>query len=134
VYFGAGYVEAADANTGALIWKSDFYSGNQLTAPVISDNVLFIEDARNLYAVNINDGTLKWKFIYSGKLTNSTSGPTVADDRVICNNDGHGIYALSASTGKLQWTFTAEGLIYTNPCIVDSAGNAFYSGRAGNVN
>ena len=60
----------------------------------------------NLYAVDVNSGTLKWKFTTNGRVNSS---PAVVSGVVYFGSYDANFYAVDAVTGKLKWKFKTKG-------------------------
>lgn len=128
VYFAStdGYVYAVIARTGALRWR--FRTGGErrfqapgihgikppdqmmadpfdlfISSPSISGNTLYIGSGdRNVYALDANSGTLRWKFT-TGDVVHAT--PAVAGGTVFVGSWDRKFYALDAATGAERWSF-----------------------------
>jgi outer membrane protein assembly factor BamB len=59
-----------------------------------------------LYAINLSDGSLKWKVDTASRIASS---PAVVGGVVFFGNYGGRFYALEAQTGKLKWKFETGG-------------------------
>ena len=71
--------------------------------------VLGSED-HNLYALNISNGKLIWKYTTKDQIV--VSSPAIADGKVyIGSNDGK-LYALDASSGGLLWKFGTTDILF----------------------
>jgi len=132
VYFGSfdGYYYAVDINTGKQKWKfktggekwmgGKAYWGMQpagmfmndlwdffLSSPTIgitgNDAVVYFGSSDgNLYAVNTEDGALKWKFCTNGSIHTS---PALYNNTVYIGSWDTWFYAIDARTGKEKWKF-----------------------------
>lgn len=130
VYFGSfdGRFYALDANSGSLKWQ--FQTGyerrfqakaihgnrpNEQTIPdawdfftsspaVFKGRVYFGSGDGNVYALDAQTGTLKWKF-QTGDVVHSS--PALADDTVYVGSWDSYLYALDAATGQEKWKFKA---------------------------
>ncbi|HVH89608.1 MAG TPA: PQQ-binding-like beta-propeller repeat protein [Terriglobales bacterium] len=60
----------------------------------------------NLYAIEAESGTLKWKFKTGSRVTSS---PAVANGLVYFGSFDGDFYALNAATGAQQWKFKTGG-------------------------
>jgi outer membrane protein assembly factor BamB len=111
-----GTLEALDAQTGKLIWKSNLV----LTETAVANGVVYGGSSEgNVYALDANTGSLIWSY-----QTNSVpvySPPTVVNGVVYIEADD-GVYALDAQAGTLIWKYTintergsptvANGVVY----------------------
>jgi outer membrane protein assembly factor BamB len=128
VYFGSydSNFYAVDANTGGLKWKFatggekhyvakhihylqpaaesmpdpwDFY----LSSPSVWNGAVYFGSGDgNIYALDANSGTLKWKF-QTGDVVHSS--PAIADGTLYIGSWDTYLYALDAATGKEKWRF-----------------------------
>lgn len=123
VYFGSGdkKVYCLDAINGNFNWSYQT-EGLMRQRPVIYNDVLYtvIRDMKLWYAININDGSLKW-------LTNADTGnswmpvcdnsPVVTNDQVWVVKPDYTFSTLHAETGAITWThpgsdqFSARGAV-----------------------
>lgn len=89
-----------------------------------------------LYALNLADGSLKWKYLTNGAVSYPPSilhcaDSTIADLVILGSGDAHEgpdcyIYALKASTGELVWAYNTQ----TNTLTTDPKNNACNSSAA----
>jgi outer membrane protein assembly factor BamB len=155
VYFCSydGYCYSADAATGKEKWKfktggekkvgayglwtmkpADMYMDDQydffLSSPVVDMNdkeltVFFGSSDGNLYAVNAETGTLKWKFKTNGIIHTS---PALYNGLLYIGSWDTYLYAIDAKTGKEKWKFkTKDQPVYhqlegiqASPVVYDS--------------
>jgi glucose dehydrogenase len=157
VYFGSwdGYFYAVDQLTGALRWKFAVDCQNAIvpsparcvppdqqppragsdggivtsSAAVFGDTVYF-GGGRTLYALAVNDGTLRWKHVICGNPDDPScasdandglrifSSPAVFDGLVYVGTsaDGQsgyrgGFYAFDAGTGAQRWHFELDPIL-----------------------
>lgn len=152
VYFGSfdGYYYAVDINTGKEKWKfktggekwigsngywgmkpADLYMEDPwdclLSSPVIDvqdkDPTLYFGSSDgHVYAVNANDGSLRWKFATKGSIHTS---PALYNGTIYIGSWDTYLYAIDARTGKEQWKFKtgSEPInmsgIQASPTVVD---------------
>lgn len=82
-------------------YRDDISSSN---GPTVGDDAVFAGSINGLYAVNIKDGSLRWKFPDYPR-PGSFSSPIVANGLVFsgaANNNT--FYAINANTGKVAWS------------------------------
>lgn len=81
--------------------------GRIFGSPAIYNQTAYIgSEDKNLYAINLEDGSLKWKFPTKGAIHSS---PAYYKDVVYFGSfDGH-YYAVDAATGKEKWKFKTGG-------------------------
>ncbi len=110
----SGKVSAFNCRTGQVMWQFeigpeksvdmwDYY----LSSPVVHKEVVFIGSGDNhIYAINANDGSLKWKYQTGGVVHAS---PVLHNDKVLVGSfDGY-FYALDCNTGNELWRFKTVG-------------------------
>ena len=120
LYIGGndGKVYAFDAKTGTLLWTNPFVTGNKIWAtPIATDNTLYIGSYdKNLYAINLADGTEKWHFSTQGAIMNT---PIVQNGIVYFGSFDRYFYAVNADTGALIWKSTnqAANWFWANPVL-----------------
>jgi outer membrane protein assembly factor BamB len=119
VYFGSfdGYFYAVDAKTGTEKWK--FKTGGEkwvdssdvwqffLSSPVIKPNekagiVYFGSSDSFVYAVDAENGNLKWKFKTEGPVHSS---PALDHGKLFIGSWDNHLYALDAQSGQALWRF-----------------------------
>jgi outer membrane protein assembly factor BamB len=97
-------------STGKLKWKfavrGGKFAGGQFSSPAIgADGVILVGSSdENLYAVNPNDGKLKWKFLNNGSVGGS---PAIGGDGSIYVGSPE-ITALKPD-GSVEWKFEHAG-------------------------
>jgi eukaryotic-like serine/threonine-protein kinase len=80
-------------------------------------------DDGNLYAINANTGTLKWKYTTGGEIQSS---PTVVNNIVYIGSNDKYLYAIDAITGTLKWKYLTSAVIFYQSPVV-SNGVVFFS-------
>jgi outer membrane protein assembly factor BamB len=104
---------ALDAASGKELWKSYRWFSWIESPPVVRDGVLYTgsSDATNVYAINLADGSLRWKAPVPGY---SWQRIAMADDLLITGTLGKGAYpasrngslfALDRETGAIRWMY-----------------------------
>lgn len=102
---------ALDATTGKELWKHYYWFSWIESPPVVRDGVVYTgsSDALNVYAINLADGSLRWKTGVPGWSWQRTA---VTDDLVIAGTAGAGpfpgarvgsLLALDRATGAIRW-------------------------------
>jgi outer membrane protein assembly factor BamB len=102
---------ALDANTGKELWKHYYWFSWIESPPVVRDGVVYTgsSDATNVYAINLADGSLRWKTAVPGWSWQRTA---VSNDLVIAGTAGAGSFpgpragslvALDRATGAIRW-------------------------------
>lgn len=99
----------------------DFYQ----SSPVYKDTIIYFGCGKNMYALNIRNGSLVWKF-ETPKVIHST--PAVSDGKVYFGCWDSKVYAVNALTGEKVWDYQT-GLdanlnmmtgIQSSPSVIDS--------------
>lgn len=121
VYFGSSrdsYIYALDAATGALKWKTfDTYALGMTiqSSPSVAGGVLYIGDnARNVLALDIYSGAIKWDF-QTGDII--LSSPTVLNGTVYIGSTDKTFYALDAASGKVKWQSWTGQQVISSPIL-----------------
>ena len=93
-------------NYSGVRWQFKTH-GRVYSSPAIANGVLYIGSTdHNLYALNLQDGTLKWKF-KTGSAVNSS--PAVSGGLVYFGSYDGNFYAVDAATGQQKWKFQTAG-------------------------
>lgn len=114
---GDGNVYALDQKTGRLLWKfktqgertyslysyADYYQ----SSPIFEKGILYFGSGDSyVYALDANNGTLKWKF-KTGDVVHAR--PALHNNQLFIGSfDGY-VYALDAIKGTLIWKFKSVG-------------------------
>jgi outer membrane protein assembly factor BamB len=104
---------ALDANTGKELWKHYYWFSWIESPPVVRDGVIYTgsSDATNVYAIDLADGSLRWKSAVPGWSWQRTA---VSGDLLIAGTAGAGEYpgrragslvAIDRSTGAIRWIY-----------------------------
>ena len=125
---GAGRLYALDTDSGKMRWS--FATGFErrfqakhlhgqmpadqtipdawdffLSTPAVANGTVFFGSSDgNIYALNAQDGHLRWKY-HTGDVVHTT--PLVARGRVFVGSMDSRFYALDEKTGALKWMFQA---------------------------
>lgn len=100
-----------------------------LAPPAIAHETVYIHSSDDyLYAVDANNGKLRWKFNTIGHASDISSAPVIAEGVVFFgtgyysdidsgyNPKGY-FYALDAATGKLKWDYPTEHSADSSPVV-----------------
>jgi outer membrane protein assembly factor BamB len=104
---------ALDAATGRELWKHYYWFSWIESPPVVRDGVVYTgsSDATNVYAIDLDDGSLRWKTAVPGY---SWQRPAVNDALVVTGTAGAGAFpgpragsliALDRATGEIRWIY-----------------------------
>jgi outer membrane protein assembly factor BamB len=117
----AGVVGVATLGIGAQRW----IASRSRVYPFARGSVLYIfeEDSADLYALNVPDGSLRWKLHTAAEFTRFT--PLTAGTTVFMGTNDGTVYALDGDTGTVRWqqsvpgagidsAFAAGGALYVN--------------------
>jgi eukaryotic-like serine/threonine-protein kinase len=87
-------------------WK--FHTnGEVISSPAVVGDTIYVGSTdHNLYAINLDAGTLKWKFKTESRVTSS---PAVAEGVVYFGSYDGNFYAVDAASGTLKWRFATQG-------------------------
>lgn len=145
IYFGSfdGSLYAVKLSTGQEIWRFDTQGSRlnskdfgfdrksiQSSPAVFDENVYFGARDGFLYAVNVTDGKLRWRFDHEESWVNTS--PAVAEKTVYAaSSDGHFLQAVNAETGQEIWRFSVNTPIWSSPAIVE--GYIYTCDFAGNL-
>jgi len=114
-----------DQPTPAAAWSTPFATGSKIWAtPTASGDTLFIGSFdKNMYAINISNGTEKWHFQTGGAII---STPVIKDGIVYFGSFDRYFYAVNAQTGQLLWKSRepAKKWFWANPVLI---GNTIYA-------
>ena len=138
-----GYVYALDARSGALKWRFKTEGERRFTAPgihgiipahemmpdpfdmfisspAIDRDTLYIGSGdHNVYAIDAQSGTLRWKFT-TGDVVHAS--PAVSHGVVYIGSWDRYFYALDATTGAVKWKFlTGDDEVIHNQIGISSS-------------
>jgi outer membrane protein assembly factor BamB len=108
----------------SVAWQNttDEVSGNT-SSPVAADGLIFFGAANTVYAVNADDGSIKWQYPTSGATNRWTAPkpfygtPTVADGKVYIGNDDKSLYVLDEMTGDKVGAVETHGAVRSAPVV-----------------
>jgi outer membrane protein assembly factor BamB len=96
-----GAIDAANVHHLRVAWTVPLRSTYAAT-PIVVDGVVYTADRMsNVYAIDFETGTLRWRTDYNLGNT-GPNGVNVADGRVF-STTSHGVVALDAETGRELW-------------------------------
>jgi outer membrane protein assembly factor BamB len=101
----SGATETAIPERVSEAWSFELPAGAFPTAPIAAGGLVFFGDRSGaVYALDAEDGSLRWKFRTAGPVY---FPPAVADGRLLVGSADGRVYALEAATGRRLWTFRA---------------------------
>ncbi|NLF38944.1 PQQ-like beta-propeller repeat protein, partial [bacterium] len=135
-YIGQATLRAINKNTVATRWMfAGTVSGDQTprSSPALHNNVVYIGHQDTwFYAVNANNGSLKWKYKTGGEIWSS---PTVAGNAVFVGGLDGWVYAFdlngSGTDGVVLWKHQTGGPVRSTPWVDN--GVVFIGSDDGNV-
>ncbi len=104
-------------------------SGRVNSSPFVTSQVVYVgSDDGNLYALNIINGGVKWKFTTGGPILSS---PLAYSGSIYVGSYDKKLYCIDSVKGTLKWNYNVNGLIDCSPTIDNLTGeqvNAQVSG------
>jgi outer membrane protein assembly factor BamB len=130
IFFGTAdnQFHALDAH-GRERWK--FAAGGKVvTQSVVTDDVMVIFgcDDGQVYGLNAETGSIKWKF---GAFASATSAPGIAAGLLIVGSTDGLVYALEPQTGEKKWSYKATASIHAP--IVGAGELIYLATKAGEI-
>jgi outer membrane protein assembly factor BamB len=112
----SGYFDSRGPDSLAGVAWTFKTGGRVFSSPVIADDRLFIgSDDSNLYALNVNDGSLFWNYRTEGRVS---STPAAFENKVAFMSFDGNVYCLEQKTGNEIWKFkTAGEKVFSAPGI-----------------
>ena len=102
------YIGALDSHTGRGVWTFKVKDG--LSAPAIAgDSLYVVAGDGNVYALNPQTGTEKWRFNSKDQKWDTTSSPAVVDGVIYFTSLSGDLYAVDVATKQAKWVFKAKG-------------------------
>lgn len=117
--------EWAEASRNAIDvrWKFKFEEEIRST-PTVHQGLLFVGSYdNNLWALNVENGQLRWKFPTDGGVATT---PAIAEEEnlVIAGSNDFSIYAVDIRSGRQNWKLTTQGPIRSSPTVAH--GHVFF--------
>jgi outer membrane protein assembly factor BamB len=112
LYIGAsdGYVYSFKKENGSVNWKYKTAGAIDLASPALNDTTLFIAAGKfdwHVYAIDINTGKEKWKYLPEDQQVTPTYVSSVAVGKdnvfVVSGYAQQYLYSLDIASGKLKW-------------------------------
>ena len=97
--------------------------------PLYKDGVLYLGCYdNNMYAINADDGTFKWKYPTNGGITGK---PDFYKGNLYFGSEDNRVHAINAQTGNVIWTYFTDGEIRSSPTV--SQGHIFVGSDDGKL-
>ncbi|MCL4239170.1 MAG: serine/threonine-protein kinase [Anaerolineae bacterium] len=101
------------------------------SSPAVHRGVLYVgAHDNNLYALNTNDGSFRWKYPSEQRVV-STPAISDADNLVFFGSVDNLLYAVDARIGQLQWSVRTQGPVLSSPSIAH--GHVFFGSDDGHL-
>lgn len=108
-----------EAQTPAALWR--FFGNpapNNPALPGVGKQTIYYPCLNRLYAVDMEDGTLKWQYPADAPLNTTILGQPVEGEGLVYIGASNGnVLALDAQTGSLRWVFTADSAPTARPVL-----------------
>jgi len=101
------------------------------SSPLVYRGVLYVgAHDNNLYAVNIQDGSFRWKYTTDAAIVSS---PAVApnENLILFGSTDNLLYAVDLRLGQLAWTVPTRGPVLSSPAVAH--GHVFVASDDGNL-
>src|SRR4029453_18126428 len=112
-----GLSEARLPLTLKVLWTYEAGDAIESSAAIVDGVVYVGSQTGELHAVNLADGTLKWKYKASPDGIGESS-PAVAGGLVYVGDLSGVLHAVRADTGQAAWTFKTATEIKSSPVVV----------------
>ncbi|MFH1459664.1 MAG: PQQ-binding-like beta-propeller repeat protein [Candidatus Omnitrophota bacterium] len=118
-------VQALNISSGRNIWtykiEDNQPTPNYVSTTALAQGLVFITAGyqnQQLYCLNANKGTLKWKADLDPALRFGFSSSCVVTEDTVYAASGKGILrAFEISTGKLKWQYGLSSGVLSSPCV-----------------
>lgn len=99
-----------------LVWKRKLdETGSFRGTPVICQDTIYLTGGNTLFALNKNDGSVKWTF----EADDMVYTPAVAGDMVYVGSNDHFIYALNKDDGTKVWEYETYQIVEAAPIVAE---------------
>jgi|WetSurMetagenome_2_1015567.scaffolds.fasta_scaffold135998_2 eukaryotic-like serine/threonine-protein kinase len=116
-----GKLVAVDKHKGIVNWtfqdSKDKKKSSRSSAATDGKVVVFGNDNGNLYAVDVDNGKLFWKFKTGGSIV---ATPSIYNQTVLFGSTDGYFYALDISDGIIRWKTNFSSPIYSSQAVADS--------------
>jgi outer membrane protein assembly factor BamB len=115
-----GATSDAPASTLTLRWTYEAGGGIQSSAAIV-DGVVYVGSLTGeLLAIDLERGTLRWKYTTGEGGSIGESSPAVGGDAVFVGDLTGTVHAVNIRDGRRLWTFKTDGEVKSSPTLVDS--------------
>ena len=132
-YQRSGYTEQYVEGPYERKWFADFHDEMIATRceAIVAEQKVFVGTmAGNVYALDVHDGTVVWKFEALGRVGAS---PCYNDGKLYIGSDDAfdrgSLYCINAQDGRLLWRYQTSGGVWTSPAC--ERGRVYVGDRAG---
>ncbi len=114
---GSSTVYAVDAASGEQRWAFKDAKDTIVAAPTVDGDTVYVTSAdHNVYALNLENGQVRWTFSTGGWVW---GGVVRSGDLLYVGSMDHAVYALRASDGQQVWRFEAPAAVPGTPAVGD---------------
>ncbi len=99
---------------GELDWKTKLDSYHALSSPIVSQEMIFVNGAGALYAVDENSGKTKWIFDRE-KLAGRA--PAISNGIAYAGKYGNTFFAVDTKNGQEKWKFKMDNMTISSPTM-----------------
>ena len=115
---------------------SKYAIGAVQSSPAVADGVVYVgSDDQSLYAVDVNTGQKKWRFLTRPHEFSNPgpvqSSPAVADGVIYFGAMTNHLFAVDAETGEKKWQFKAGSAVLSSPAVAN--GTVYFGSWDGNL-
>jgi outer membrane protein assembly factor BamB len=125
-------MHAVNASTGAAVWTSAAVIGSILSSPRVSNGLVYYGATdKKIYAINENNGSLKWNYSTGDIITSS---PMVYGGMCIIGSTDYGLYCIDTTSpstppsGELRWKYMTNERINYSSATIHEASNTLLIG------
>lgn len=125
IYVGSnnGYLNALDANTGALVWRYSAGLAIKGTPMVVDGSVVFCSWDKNIYKIKSSNGELIWNSPLEGSCQSSPTWSKKENAVYISTSSGK-TAAFNFSNGKELWSHQGSGNFFSSPVLLLEEGKS----------
>lgn len=106
---------ARQASNAANRWE--FRTGPLGASPAVTNETVYAGSLdQKLYALNLNNGELRWLFPADGSIR---TAPVVTSDTVYFGTDNGTVFAVNTENGQPRWRFNANGSVRGDPVLAN---------------